>query len=158
MQWVGSNRNLIHSIAAPYLRHMAADSDDLFQEATVAAFMTLITTRKKQMSQRFAPFFRIIFKTHCLKLATGIPTTILNDSILHPCEQEEDEERFPEPFQIEIEEALQAVGEREREVCTWILEQTKPVTASQIAQHFRVSHRHACRLVHNAVEQITKAA
>jgi DNA-directed RNA polymerase specialized sigma24 family protein len=74
LQWVESNRPLIRRIAAPYLRHMAADSDDLLQEAALAAFQALRAVRRKQAPEQFTCYFRVIFKTHCLKLASGIQT------------------------------------------------------------------------------------
>jgi len=156
IEWVGSNMNLIRWVADPYLRYMAADSDDLFQVATIAAFQALTATRKKQMPQRFVPFFRVIFKTHCLKMASGIQSAhFLNEYFLYTSSREEME---PEPFQREIEEALQSVGGRRREVCAWILEQAQPVSTMETAQHFKVSQRQVRRLLHKTIEQLTKAA
>ena len=161
MEWVRANMHLVSWTALPFLRYMAADNDDLFQEAIIAAFEALIVSRNKQAPQRFIPFFRVIFKTHCLRLATGIPTSPFpNDTLPHSFgqEEDEDEEGFPEPFQSEIEEALQSVGGRRREVCTWILEQAQPVSTMETAQHFKVSQRQVRRLLHKTIEQLTKAA
>lgn len=157
MQWVGSNTRLIHSIAGPYLRFMAVDGEDLRQEATIAAFKALMATKKKNTPQRLPAFFRVIFKTQCLKLASGVPTLFVEECLLndHHCDQGAIP---PEPFQVEIEEALQLVGKREREVCTWILEQAEPVSTAETAQHFRVSQRQACRLLQKSIAQITKVA
>ena len=85
-RWVTENMRLIHWIANPYRTHMAADEDDLLQEATMAAFQALTTAEKKQAAQRFVPFFRVIFKTRCLRLASGIQTVQpANDVLLDAC-------------------------------------------------------------------------
>jgi RNA polymerase sigma factor (sigma-70 family) len=156
LQWVESNRPLIRRIAAPYLRHMAADSDDLLQEAALAAFQALRAVRRKQAAGQFTSYFRVIFKTHCLKLASGIQTVhSLEDYLPYRSEQEE-ERPTPEPRQIE--QALEQVSKRQREVCTWILGQAEPVSTPELAQHFKVSRRHACRLIHNSIARLTRAA
>jgi len=74
MQWVSANEKLVRQVASPYRRFMAADNADLVQEATIAAFKALIAARKKGKPKQFVPFFRVIFKTCCLKLAPGIQT------------------------------------------------------------------------------------
>ena len=44
-QWVAANMRLVHWIADTYRIFMAADEDDLFQEATLAAFQALAEER-----------------------------------------------------------------------------------------------------------------
>jgi DNA-directed RNA polymerase specialized sigma24 family protein len=155
IQWVNANRNLICQIASPYSKYMVADKDDLFQEATIAAFKALIVTRKKQAPHRFMSFFRVIFKTNCIKLSTGIPTIHALEDYLADSIQEE-EPIAPETHQIE--QALQGVSKRQHEVCTWILRQPDPVGTPELALHFKVSRRHACRLIQNSIQRITEAA
>ena len=156
MEWVAGHHKLIGWIAAPYLQFMAADSHDLHQEATIAAFHALVAARKKNSPERFVAFFRVIFKTHCLRLANGVyafhPE---NDLLCHASAKEEDPVPH-EPLQGEIDAALKSVGERQREVCAWILRQNRPVSTLQTARHFSISQRHACRLLHNTLEQLTE--
>ena len=155
MQWVNANQNLICQIASPYRKYMVADDDDLFQEATIAAFKALIVTRKKQAPQRFMPFFRVIFKTNCIKLSTGIPTIhVLEDYLADDLQEEEP----IAPKTHQVEQALQGVSKRQHEVCTWILRQPDPVGTPDLALHFKVSRRHACRLIQNSIQRITEAA
>lgn len=155
MKWVNSNRSLICQIASPYCKYMAADKDDLFQEATIAAFKALIVVRKKQAPHRFVSFFRVIFKTNCIKLSSGIPAIHALEDYLADQFQEE-EPIVPENHQIE--QALQGVSKRQHEVCTWILKQPDPVGTPELALHFKVSRRHACRLIQNSIQRITEAA
>ena len=114
LQWVSSNRRLVRQIASPYIKFMVGDYEDLYQEAAIASVKALITSRKKESPERFIPFFRVIFKTSCIKLASGIPTVhCLDDSFLS-CLEHEDERKEPET--VEIEQALMAVSKRQREV------------------------------------------
>jgi RNA polymerase sigma factor (sigma-70 family) len=155
LQWVSSNRKLIRQIASPYIRHMTADSDDLFQEATIAAFKALIVSRKKEKPGQFVPFFRVIFKTNCIKLASGIPAmhNLEEHHLPSPERSEEQEEQRTD----RIEEALQAVSTRQREVCIWILQQPEPVSTPELAKKFKVSRRHACRLISGSIQRISSA-
>ena len=157
-RWVTENMRLIHWIANPYRNHMAADEDDLLQEATMAAFQALTTAEKKQAAQRFVPFFRVIFKTRCLRLASGIQTVQpANDVLLDACTLEA-APPLPEPLPIEIDAALRGLSQREREICRWILNQERPVNMHQAAEHFHLSRRHFSRLLHNILYQLADAA
>ena len=157
-RWVTENMRLIHWIANPYRNHMAADEDDLLQEATMAAFQALTTAEKKQAAQRFVPFFRVIFRTHCLRLASGIQTVHLaNDVLPDACTVEEETPRS-EPLPLEIDAALRNLSGRERDICRWILDQDRPVNMHQAAEHFHLSRRHFSRLLHNILYQLAEAA
>ena len=157
-RWVTENMRLIHWIANPYRNHMAADEDDLLQEATMAAFQALTTAEKKQAAQRFVPFFRVIFKTRCLRLASGIQTVQpANDVLLDACELEA-APPLHEPLPIELDQALKGLSQREREICRWILNQERPVNMHQAAEHFHLSRRHFSRLLHNILYQLAEAA
>ncbi len=157
MKWAAVNRKLIRQIASPYLRFMLADGNDLFQEATIAAFKALMAARRKEKPQQFVPYFHVIFKTNCIKLATGVPT------IPDPLE----EHNFPcpdEPVEAEkqdarkVEEALKTVSGPQLEACLWILQQPEPVSALDLAREFKVSHRYARRLISSSIEIISGAA
>ena len=157
-RWVTENMRLIHWIANPYRNHMAADEDDLLQEATMGAVQALSTAENKQAAQRFVPFFRVIFKTRCLRLASGIQTVQpANDVLLDACTPEAAPPP-PEHLPIEIDAALRGLSEREREICRWILNQERPVNMHQAAEHFHLSRRHFSRLLHNILYQLADAA
>lgn len=156
LQWVSSNRRLIRQIASPYIRFMVGDYDDLYQEAAIASVKALISSRKKESPERFIPYFRVIFKTSCIELASGVQTVhCLEDHFLpHPDEQEDEAK---EPEAIEIEQALMAVSKRQREICLWLLQQSTPASTPDIANEFNVSRRHACRLVADSIQRIQGA-
>jgi RNA polymerase sigma factor (sigma-70 family) len=158
MGWVRSHMHIVHWVARPYLPYMAADEDDLFQEATMAAVHALIVVQQKNSPQRLTPFFRVIFKTHCLKMAAGVqPVHSAHDYLLCTASREE-EEYLPEPYPCEIEEALQVIDGRKREICSWILQQELPVTTLEAAHQFKVSRRQVCRLLNHTLLQLTEAA
>ena len=83
MEWVRFHMHIVHWVANPYLPYMAADEDDLIQEATMAAFQALIVARKKNSPQKLTSFFRVIFKTHCLKMAAGVQPVHFSHDYLH---------------------------------------------------------------------------
>ncbi len=82
MQWVNGNKRLVRQIASPYVRFMAGDSEDLYQEATISAYNTLLCCKKNGRQERFIPFFRVIFKTNCIKLASGIPACLAPTNLI----------------------------------------------------------------------------
>lgn len=157
MQWVSANQKLIRQIASPYRRYMTAENTDLLQEATIAAFKALLTARKKTKPEQFVPFFRVIFKTNCIKLASGIQTEycfeIHNLPVHDQNEKPEDHENSEA-----IEKALRTVSKRQREICIWLLEQTEPVSTPELAREFNISRRHACRLISNSIKSIAGAS
>ena len=159
VEWVSANRKLVRQIAAPYLRFMQADSNDLFQEATIAAFKALIAARRKEKPKQFVPYFRVIFKTNCIKLASGIQTVPdLEEHHLFVLCPEQERQAPEEQDAGKVEEALRMVSERQREVCLWLLAQPVPVSTPDLARKFKVSRRHACRLISSSIEKITGAA
>ena len=156
MEWASTNRKLIRQIASPYLRFMQADGNDLFQEATIAAFKALIVTRKKEKPEQFVPYFSVIFKTNCIKLASGILTVLSLEEYYLFCSDEQKKQEEQETWQVE--EALKTVSKRQREICLWLLRQTDPVSTPDLAREFKVSRRHACRLISSSIETISGAA
>ncbi|MCJ7602844.1 MAG: hypothetical protein MUO63_15275 [Desulfobulbaceae bacterium] len=158
VKWVSKNRKLIRQISGRYMHHMAGDSNDLYQEARIAAFNALISSRKKERPEQFVPFFRVIFKTNCIKLASGIQTEQSQDDN-YPLTYPQDPQIEPDdPETGRIEEALQAVSKRQREICLWLLQQQQPVGTPDLARKFKVSRRHACRLVSGSIHRISGAA
>jgi len=151
-QWVSLNRKLIRQVASPYFKFMVSDNEDLYQEATIAVFKALISSKKKGTPDRFIQFFRVIFKTNCIKLASGIQTVHCLEDYFLPTPETEVEKH--EPDNIDIERALNMVTKRQREICLWLLQQPTPVSTPDIAKQFQVSRRHACRLVSGSIEKI----
>lgn len=155
-QWVATNQKLVRQIATPYRRFMASDNQDLYQEATIAAYKAFISTKKKRSPERFTPFFRVIFQTNCIKLSSGIQTVHCMEDYFLPILEQAETTR--EPKEEEVQLALSKITERQREVCLWILEQPTPASTPDIANKFKVSRRHACRLVSNSIQNITGAS
>lgn len=154
IQWVSANRKLIRQIASPYIRHMSSDSNDLSQEAAIAAFKAIIAIRKKDKPDQFIQFFRVIFKTHCIKLASGIQAVSPLEGHYPPFPEKSEEAEDQGTVRIEV--ALQAVSKRQREVCLWVLQQPQPVSTPELAKKFKVSRRHACRLISGSIQRIYK--
>jgi len=98
----------------------------------------------------------VIFRTNCIQLASGIQTVhCLEDYFLPSLEQEE---KTKEPEKEKIRQALTAVTTRQREICLWLLRQPVPVGTRDIAREFKVSRRHACRLVMHSIQRISGAS
>ncbi|MCL7489389.1 MAG: sigma-70 family RNA polymerase sigma factor [Desulfobulbaceae bacterium] len=156
LQWVSVNHKLIRQFASPYFKHMAADRDDLYQEAAIAAYKAFINCHEKGEPNRFVPYFRVIFKTNCLKMASGVRTIdFLED---YQFTSPEEEEEPPVPEKKKIEEALNKVTERQRKICVWLLQQQEPVKFEDISKQFKVSRRHAFRMMSNIYERISQVA
>lgn len=156
LRWVSTNQKFIRKVAAPYMRHMAAEKTDVLQEATIAAFKAVIATQKKDKPDQFISFFRVIFKTNCIKLATGIHTVHCIEDFYLPCSDPVEEiDEIDDTTSARVTEALQSVSKRQREVCLWLLEQPVPISTPDIARKFRVSRRHACRLVSGSIQRIS---
>ena len=152
VQWVSDNKKLIRQIAGPYLRYMAADTGDLLQEATIAAFKALKVVTEKEKQQQLAPFFRVIFKTNCIKLASGIQTVSCE---LHHLPDIANNFNEPDTEDHEaLDQAFIVMTKRQREVCSWILNQSHPVSTPALAREFNISRRHACRLISGTIERI----
>ena len=156
MQWVAENRKLIRQIASPYRRYMAADNADLVQEATIAAYKAMLVARKKAKHKQFVPFFRVIFKTNCIKLASGIQTEFCLEIHNLPAPDLREEKQDYENPEI-VEEALKSVSKRQREICIWLLAQPEPASTPELAEEFNISRRHACRLISNSIKRIAGA-
>ena len=154
-QWVSANKKLIRQIASPYFRFMAGDNEDLYQEAIIAAFKALVISRKKKKQEQFVRYFRVIFRTNCILLASGIQTVHCLEDYFLP--SQEQKEKIKEPEKEEIKQALTAVTTRQKEICLWLLRQPVPVGTRDIAREFNVSRRHACRLVMHSIQRISGA-
>jgi RNA polymerase sigma factor (sigma-70 family) len=155
LQWVHANRKLVRQMASPYFKFMAGDSEDLYQEATIAAYKALISCKNKDEADRFVAFFRVIFKTNCIKLSSGIQTVHCLEEYFLPLQEEAEE--VIEPETNRINQVLQVVSTRQRQICLWLLQQQTPVGTPDIAREFKVSRRQACRLVSTSIQRISGA-
>ena len=86
-------------------------------------------------------------------MASGIQTVHCLEDYLLPSPEKPNEETS-EPEEIEIEQALQAVSKRQREICRWLLQQSTPASTPDIAREFNISRRHACRVVSESIQKI----
>ncbi len=153
MEWVRAHTHVIRWEAAPFVPYMAGDDDDLFQEATIAAFKALMEVQN-QDPQQLIPYFRTIFRTQCLKMAIGIRPAQFSYEYLVSTASREEEEYLPEPQPEETLAAMQRVEGRNREMCQWILQQPFPVSTEEAACHFNLSRRQVCRLVQSTIDHI----
>ncbi|OGQ97660.1 MAG: hypothetical protein A2521_04955 [Deltaproteobacteria bacterium RIFOXYD12_FULL_57_12] len=153
MGWVSSNKALVRQIAAPYRRHMAAEAADIEQEAVIAAFQALLETCRKEQPDQLAPFFRVIFRTNCMKLASGLQTMDCQEIDDLPA-PERDERPEEDVDHADVKKALQGMTKRQRQVCCWLLQQPEPVSTPDIAREFKISRRHACRLISNSIARL----
>jgi RNA polymerase sigma factor (sigma-70 family) len=153
MQWVQAHAQVVRWEAAPFVSYMAGDEDDLFQEATIAAFKALMKVQNHD-PQKMITYFRTIFRTHCLKMAVGIRPALFGYEYLVCTASREEEEYLPEPQPEEIEQSMQRVEDRDRQICWWILEQPFPVSTEETACHFNLSQRQVCRIVQRTIDHI----
>jgi DNA-directed RNA polymerase specialized sigma24 family protein len=152
-QWVQAHTHVVRWEAAPFVPYMAGDDDDLFQEATIAAFKALMEVQNQDPQQLIA-YFRTTFRTHCLKMAVGIRPAHFSSEYLICTASREEGEYLPEPQPEETLAAMQRVEGRNREICLWILEQQFPVSTEETAYHFNLSRRQVCRVLQRATDQI----
>jgi len=157
-QWVLANRKQVWKISGPYRRYMAADGEDLLQEAMIAVVELLNASRQKTIPQEFVGHFSVNFKYHCLKLACGIRThpTLKGNQLPGP-EPEDRSERYDFPDRDRIETALKKTPKTCRKICGWLLEQPFPINTKAISRHFMISQRHAQRVINTAVQRISRA-
>ena len=155
ISWIQSNSTLVRSIAAPYNRYMASGDKDVEQEAVLTAFSTLtILAKKGEHSSRFGAYFRVLFRTRCIKMATGGMVTDLDDIdqiLTIPSEL-----KNYEPDCKIIEQALQKMSNRQRQISRWVLNQPHPVSTAIIARQFGIQRRAVRYLLCNAIRQVKK--
>jgi len=153
--WVDANQALIEAIAGPYFRYMAADKEDLRHEAILAAYDTLETLLARELApDRFGAHFRVIYRTRCMRMASGARVTTgfdldrlpaISPSIIRESETTNNDA---------IHEAMRVLTRRQRQICSWILSQSRPVSTSQVAEVFGVSDRYVRKILNQSVEQI----
>ncbi|MGB3209289.1 MAG: hypothetical protein WBB19_01145 [Desulforhopalus sp.] len=155
ISWVQSNRTLVGLIAAPYRRYMASTPKDVEQEAILAAFCVLdVLADQSQDSSKFGAYFRVQFRSRCIKMATGGMIGSMDDTgqiAFIPSEQKNNELEHET-----MEHALQKMSNRQRQISRWILAQPTPVSTTCIAKKFGICGRTVREILSNAIRRIEK--
>ena len=152
ISWVQSNRTLIGHISAPYRRYMASSSKDIEQEAVLAAFCTLeILASRGQDSDKFGAYFRVQFRTRCIKMANGGMRGILDADQIPLISSEQNSNQLDQEV---MEQALQMMSNRQKQISGWILAQPTPVSTKNVAKVFGIRDRTVRAILSNAVRRI----
>lgn len=161
MEWVESNFTLVRYIANPYVRYMASGYADIRQEAYLAAFEALESFAGAgfpcdPVHPRFAAFFRVKMRNHCICLAKSgqpvnnfDPETLIEQKSLPiqapedrlALEEEEDHQRV-----MTIRQANLLPG-KQREIILWVMEQPYPVSNQDIAARFDICDRYVRQIL-----------
>jgi len=151
--WVQSNDALVRHVASPYSRYMASGSKDIEQEAILTAFCTLEVLKKKRVDEsRLGAYFRVNFRTRCIRMATGIAVSSFANIDQIPA-MAPDLDNHDLDHSV-IEQALQGISSRQRLISRWILEQQRPVSTTIVASEFGICSRTVRAIISNAVKQI----
>lgn len=155
IRWVESNRALVGHIAAPYRRYMASNSKDIEQEAILAAFCTLsILANRADESNNFGAYFRVQFRTRCIKMATGGMVGSIDDTDQIPSTNSE--QKLDDLDHETMEQALQKMSHRQRQISEWILAQPTPVSTTIVAKKFGIQSRTVRAILCSAVSRIQR--
>ncbi len=153
ISWVQSNHTLVDCIVGSYRRYMASSPKDIEHEAILAAFCTLSTlAQKEQPGSKFGSYFRVQFRTRCIKMATGGMGNNFKDIDQIPLISSE--QRVKEIDHEIIEQALQKMSNRQRQISRWILTQATPASTNLIAQEFGICGRTVRNIVCNAIKRV----
>jgi DNA-directed RNA polymerase specialized sigma24 family protein len=132
---------------------MGVDREDLLQEALIAAFNAILTSREKKSTRLLARYFIVNFRSQCMKLAYGIRAE----------ENAEDHEFIWDEYEDEderdwgkIEEALQGTSSRHQAICLWLLKHPGSLTTRDIGRHFNITQRHARRVIRTVTQQLSR--
>lgn len=155
IRWVESNRALVGHIAAPYRRYMASNSKDIEQEAILVAFYTLsILANRADESNKFGAYFRVQFRTRCIKMATGGMVGSFDDTDQIPSSHSD--RKLDDLNHETMEQALQKMSNRQRQISEWILDQPTPVSTTIVAKKFGIQSRTVRAILCNAVSRIQR--
>ena len=153
--WVHSHRQLVNHIAAPYRQFMASDKGDIEQEAILTAFCTLtIFAEKGAGNSTFGAYFRVQFRTRCIKLAAG--GIVSSESDIDQLPSTETHKKIADQDRVRFEQALAQMTNRQRQVAHWILSQPTPVSTSLVAEKFGIHRRTVRAIICNAVKRIER--
>jgi len=153
--WVKSNQVLIRCIATPYYQFMPCDSLDLEHEALLTAFQVMhgLIHKDKKLSL-MNKYYRVVFRSRCIKLAHGVP---INASLnIDQIASEPKKQSHPYLDEERIQEALQGLTSRQRQISDWILRQDKPVTIAMVAKRYEVQKRTIQAVLSNAIKRLNR--
>jgi len=132
------------------------DSLDLEHEALLAAYQVMheLILKNKKLSL-MNKYYRVVFRSRCIKLAHGVPikTEINIEQIGIDFKDPAD---HPELDDSLINEALQVLTNRQRQVSCWILKQEKPVSTSNVAKNYNVRRRTIQAVLSNAIKRLNR--
>ncbi len=149
--WVKSNYVLVWCIAAPYYRYMPCDSSDLEHEAILTAYQVMSgLMRKDKKISLMSRYYRVVFRSRCMSLATGVIVTRFDLDRIPGPEQEKQQELDEEL----IHEALRVLTNRQRQISQWILSQPTPVSTSMVAAKYGVQRRTIQAILSNAIDRL----
>jgi len=150
--WVKSNHVLIWCIAAPYFKYMPCDLQDLENEALLTAYQVMSglmhNDKKISLMNRY---YRVVFRTRCIKLTTGMIVTNCDIDQMPAPDQEQKQQELDQEV---IQEALQVLTNRQRQISQWILSQPRPVSTRMVAKKYGVQRRTIQAIVSNAIDRI----
>lgn len=152
--WVNSNHVLIWCIAAPYYKYMPCDSNDLKHEAILTAYQVMsgLMHHDKKLSL-MNKYYRVVWRTRCIKITTGVMVTNCDINQM-PAPASDQKQKQQELDEDVIQEALQVLTYRQRQISQWILSQPKPVSISMVAKKYGVQRRTIQAVLSNAIERI----
>jgi len=134
---------------------MASNSKDIEQEAILAAFYTLsILANRTDESYNFGAYFRVQFRTRCIKMATGGMVGSIDDNDQIPSTHSE--HKIDDLDHETMEQALQKMSSRQRQISEWILAQPTPVSTTIVAKKFGIQSRTVRAILCNAVNRIQR--
>jgi len=147
INWVQSNHTLVDCIAGPYCRYMASGPEDIEHEAILAAFCTLTTLAKKGLpGSKFGSYFRVQFMA-----SGGIGNNFKNIDQIPSTSSLQEFEKIDHEV---IQQALQQMSNRQRQISKWILTQATPVSTNLIAEEFDICGRTVRNIVCNAIKRV----
>jgi DNA-binding CsgD family transcriptional regulator len=151
--WVKSNKVLIWCIAGPYYKFMSCEPHDVEGEALLAAYkvLTLLNRQQKSLSL-MNPYFRVVFRTRCIGLTSGLPATEYEIEQIPAAEWETC--RQEEPDENAIRASLEVLTNRQRQISEWILAQPTPVSTTTIGNRFGIGSRTVRAILSNAIKRI----
>jgi DNA-binding CsgD family transcriptional regulator len=154
--WVSSNKPLIWGVASPHYRYMSCDSGDLFGEAQLVFYKVFSTLLAQNKDLSLTPgYFKVVFRTRCIQMATGVHGTVLNFGQDIPSKEKQP---FVEVDNSAVVGALLALTHRQRQVSMWILEQPHPVSVATIAKHFGIHGRTIREIISNSIKRIENSS
>lgn len=155
ISWVHSNNTLVRQIAAPYSKYMASDNKDIEQEAILTAFSALtILAQKGEPRSRLGAYFRVLFRTQCIKMANCGMVIYFDD--IGEISTDPFEQTMNETDHKMIEQAFQKMSNRQRRISRWILDQPIPISTTVIAEKFGINSRAVRYILCNAIRRVEK--